>query len=289
MKKIYTVIGLAFLTLNTNAQCGTNPVPIADFSFSNVCAGHTINFTNASTITGGTIASWKWNFGDGSPISTSQNTSHQYSSAGSYVIKLLITSNFGCKDSISKTSKVNPNPVVNFTSNDTSGCDPLCVSFQSSSSIATGVNSQWLWNFGDGSPTSNSQNFLSNCYTNTSANQIVYFTVTLTVTSDSDCVTTKSKNNYIIVDKCTGISELVNNFSMEISPNPFTTETTIAFNEEQNRCVLKIIDVLGKEIRNTTFSGKQFTLEKGELKEGIYFLQIIDKNKNVKVKKIIIQ
>ncbi|MCE9537598.1 MAG: hypothetical protein K8R85_00030, partial [Bacteroidetes bacterium] len=57
---------------------------------------------------------------------------------------------------------------------------------------------QWQWDVGDGSPVINSQSF-DHCYTNDSVFAINFFIVTLTVTSDSGCVSTLSKNNFITV------------------------------------------------------------------------------------------
>ena len=49
------------------------------------------------------------------------------------------------------------------------------------------------------------------------------------------------------------------------------------------------MDVIGNEIRSTDFSGKQFVIEKGTMKPGIYFVQTIDQKKNVANKKMVIQ
>ena len=48
------------------------------------------------------VASWEWFFGDGGTANT-QNTSHTYTSAGSFNVKLVITDFNGCKDSITRT------------------------------------------------------------------------------------------------------------------------------------------------------------------------------------------
>ena len=176
-----------------------HPIPSVHFDAPNVCVGSSIQFNDLSAILiTDTIQSWTWNFADGSPLSSIQNSSHLFPSAGSYSVQLLVVSNFGCSDSVIKTVILNPNPVVNFSANDTIGCEPLCVSFLNSSSISTGTNASWLWSFGDGSPTSNSQD-ISHCYSNDSVFLPNYFNVIFTVTSDSGCVTTKSKNNYITV------------------------------------------------------------------------------------------
>lgn len=73
-----------------------------------------LGYTNASP-----IATWQWNFGDGNTAST-QNTSHIYSSAGNYTMKLIVTDVNGCKDSIIKT--VNGSSLAITKSNDTTVC-----------------------------------------------------------------------------------------------------------------------------------------------------------------------
>ena len=176
-----------------------HPLPVVQFISPNVCEGSTNLFTNLSSIVStDTIQSMIWNFGDGTAFSSSQNPTHLYANNGSYPVELLVISNFGCQDSISKISIVNPNPVVSFTANDTVGCEPLCVSFQDLSIIATGINIGLIWNLGDGSVINNSQTF-DHCYTNDSVYLSNTFNVTITITSDSGCVSTLSKNNYITV------------------------------------------------------------------------------------------
>lgn len=87
-----------------------------------------------------------------------------------------------------------------------------------------------------------------------------------------------------------GIGIIEENTSSDISifPNPFNSQTTVLFSEIQKNSFIKIIDVLGKEVRTIKFNGKQLEIEKKELSNGIYFLQILDGNKTVN-KKIIIQ
>lgn len=89
--------------------------------------------------------------------------------------------------------------------------------------------------------------------------------------------------NYLDMANCNGskmpfVNILENSTSNSISiyPNPFTSQTTIAFSVEQNNITIKIIDILGKEIKTMNFTGKQLVLDKGEMTEGIYFVQTID-------------
>lgn len=199
----YTVL----LTVTTNNGCKNSitksvvvhALPVAKFSFSNVCDGSVVQFNDMSNILAtDTLQSWSWNFGDGSLVYNNQNSSHLFPAAGSYAVELLVVSNFGCKDSITKTSIINPNPVVNFAANDTIGCEPLCIFFLNSSTILSGANIKWAWILGDGNSVSNSQSF-DHCYTNDSVFAANFYTVTLTVTSDSGCVSSLSENNYITV------------------------------------------------------------------------------------------
>jgi len=77
--------------------------------------------------------------------------------------------------------------------------------------------------------------------------------------------------------------------SFEIYPNPSKDQTTIVFTEEQKNTTVRITDMLGKEIKTINFNGTKMTIEKEELKEGIYFIQTTDMNKEYYSHKLIIQ
>lgn len=176
-----------------------HPLPLVNYNTANVCDGNTVYFNDATSIpTTDTLDSWSWNFGDTSAISTAQNTSHLFDTAGSYTVQLIVVSTFGCVDSLSKVTVVNPNPLVSFVLSDTAGCEPFCVTLMDSSLISTGGNTLWTWNYGDGSPAMTGDTTIY-CYSNDSIAVPVQYSVTLTVTSDSGCVTTLSKPNSITV------------------------------------------------------------------------------------------
>jgi serine protease len=67
---------------------GGGGTPIANFSYS--ASGLTVNFTDTSTDSGGTIGSHSWAFGDGS-TSTAANPSHTYAAAGTYSVTETVT------------------------------------------------------------------------------------------------------------------------------------------------------------------------------------------------------
>lgn len=68
---------------------GNNP-PVASFTYT--ISGLTVNFTDTSTDSDGSIVSRSWNFGDGG-TSTATNPSHTYASSGSYTVSLTVTDN----------------------------------------------------------------------------------------------------------------------------------------------------------------------------------------------------
>ena len=177
-----------------------HPLPDADFETSNVCDGTPVGFEDLSTITGtDMIQFWSWDFGDGSPLLNNQNPVHIYDSGGTYSTQLIVVSDFGCTDSVSKTFKINPNPIVNFTAADTVGCSPICVNFQNLSAITSGNNISYFWEMGDGSPAQYLLN-ASHCFYNSSNSASQQFNISLTVTSDSGCITKAVKINNIIVN-----------------------------------------------------------------------------------------
>src|SRR5207247_359990 len=105
----------------------------------------------------GSIASYSWNFGDGSPVSTLQNPSHTYAAGGSYTVTLQVTDNQGAQSALaSQTFTVTPPnqpPVASFTRS----CNGLTCSFTSTSSDPDGSIASYSWHFGDGTPASTLQ------------------------------------------------------------------------------------------------------------------------------------
>lgn len=85
-----------------------------------------------------------------------------------------------------------------------------------------------------------------------------------------------------------GITEANESSAVKIFPNPFSSQTTIAFSSAGIHDI-KILDIVGKEVKTIRFSGNQFILEKGEMQSGIYFVQTTDDRKYAVNRKIIIQ
>ena len=69
----------------------------------NICKGQTVTFRDSSLGSSQSpINSWLWNFGDNT-TSTNPDPTHQYNTAGTYTVKLIVTNACGCKDSCELT------------------------------------------------------------------------------------------------------------------------------------------------------------------------------------------
>ncbi len=127
--------------------------PVAAFSSLDTlsCPGKDIHFSNGST---GPGLNYTWDFGDGT-TSISSNPVHAYAADGIYTVRLLITDQYGCADSITKLSYITiASPHAGFNLSDSvATCPPLFVNFSNTSSNFGSV----LWKFGDGTST-NSDN-----------------------------------------------------------------------------------------------------------------------------------
>jgi len=147
------------------------------FSATEVCLGLPTQFTDESVATKG-IASWLWDFGDGT-TSTSQHPQHTYASSGTYSVKLKITDTESSTDFLIKSVNVKPKPTANFTAN------TVCQGAPTSLTNTTSTNglgiSVWSWSFGDGQ-SSSSQNPLSHTYTFAGD-----YTVVMGVAADNGC------------------------------------------------------------------------------------------------------
>ena len=101
---------------------------------------------------------------------------------------------------------------------------------------------------------------------------------------------TVSNNLIELSSTVTSIKNSAHNANIiSVYPNPFTTQTKIVFAEEQKNTTIKIVDVLGKEIKHLNVNTKEIIIDRDGLTEGVYFIQVISNNKTVANKKIIVQ
>jgi gliding motility-associated-like protein len=167
--------------LSSSAVGRITPRPVVSYTQSNECADSSANFASTSTIPEGSIVSYHWTFGDGNSSGNS-NAINVYDNAGVYTVKLIATSDNGCKDSATSSITIFSNPVANFDLNNS--CLNTDASFASTSTVvaspgASTINS-YNWTFGDGR-TSTTQNPTIR-YNNSGT-----YDVSLTVSTNNGC------------------------------------------------------------------------------------------------------
>jgi gliding motility-associated-like protein len=148
------------------------------------CGSTSVQFTDTTL---GNATWWEWDFGDGN-TSTLQNPIHIYSTPGIYSVSLA-AGNAIYSDTLVANNIINvwivPSATVSYI-NDTV-CYPLPQQFID---ISPGAAS-WVWNFGDGSPTSTLQNPPHYYSPGT-------YTVTVTATSIDGCSDTDNGVVYVL-------------------------------------------------------------------------------------------
>ncbi len=157
--------------------------PVASFRTTDTlsCPGKLIRFTNTSQ---GNQLTYNWNFGDG--LSSSDTSPvHTYAAGGIYTVKLRVTDQYGCMDSVVRSAVVNIiTPVSSFRMSDSfASCPPLLVNFtdQSANSISR------VWDFGDSTSTTNNNPGHFYTYPGT-------YRVRLTITAPGGCENTSEKD-----------------------------------------------------------------------------------------------
>lgn len=121
------------------------PLPEVDFLVSGKCARRPLQFTNNSSIAEGSLQDFSWTFGDGFQ-SNQQSPTKSYDSSGNYLVKLVVSSNEGCSDSLSQQLRVNPTPLNTYQL--FGSCQGDSSRLVSTSSLDSGkiINYTWLLN-----------------------------------------------------------------------------------------------------------------------------------------------
>ena len=147
-------------TSKDSADVTINDAPVAIFSNDTACLGSETLFTDESTTGSGTIITWNWNFGDpgsgSNNTSTLQNPTHVFSIQGVFNVTLSVTNSHQCVKDTSIQITVNPKPIAMFEYS--AACVLSETQFTDMSTAPGSSIETWLWDFGDGTPTSNEKN-----------------------------------------------------------------------------------------------------------------------------------
>ena len=110
--RVQTVEASEYSSFSSIANTTTLAVPpTADFTYA---AAYTeVSFSDTSSDTDGSVVGWSWDFGDGSGSST-QNPTHTFASAGTYIVALTATDNHGATNTTTRNVTVEAPPFANF-------------------------------------------------------------------------------------------------------------------------------------------------------------------------------
>ena len=101
--------------------------------------------------------------------------------------------------------------------------------------------------------------------------------------SNSDMAVARYSNTLAPVENC------CSQWGSSTYPNPFNISATIKFNTPLNNAEIKVYNIYGQEVKQiSNISGQEAQIARKGLPDGIYFLQLIVKNKVVSVEKLVI-
>lgn len=191
------------------------PAPQSAFGWANnVCEGENLPFNDQSTIAqvtpgGDEIVSWEWQI-DGAFFSNDTNPVYLTSDYASVLVRLITTSNYGCITQSTNTAQIFPNPIASFT--ESIACQHDTSTFKSTGTIPIGIISDWSWNFGDDSVSSDPHP--SHVYSSPGT-----YEVTMQVTSPKGCVDSVTRT--VIVNETPVVD-------FDFSPNAGCTELLVS-------------------------------------------------------------
>ena len=266
------------VTVTVNEATTENSVPIAVISSSTTLgeAPLTISFDGSGSHDAeGPIASYRWNFGDGSQTTTGVTTAHNYTVAGTYNASLTVTDNQGATDTIATPVIItaqtieNLDPTARLATSVVEGTTPLEVVFDGSASTDPEESAlTYSWNFGDGA---NGQGITaSHIYTSPGT-----FTATLTVTDDMGA--TASTTTTITAEQETsmfqielGEIEIDHNWIRIEFSEPFINPVVVAgppSRTDRDPCVVRL--------KNITSTGFDIRIQEWDYLDGSHNKEIV--------------
>ena len=196
--------------VNTNTLIATvRPLPVPNFTFNPIACTNVSESFNNTSLLGNTYA---WDFDDGG-LSNLPSPSHIFTATGFPNVQLVVTSSFGCVDSISNIVEVQEPPTANFTLTPDSSCAPAIVNFTNLSSLIAPVYS---WDFGNGQ-TSTLQNPGSQTYFQSIVSDTTYY-IELAVTNF--CGSSTYTESVVVTPSPTAIFGT----NLDFGCSPFTLE-----------------------------------------------------------------
>jgi PKD repeat protein len=260
-------------TATDNMDLTVEIAPTANFTIpTTITVGQTVNTTNNSTPAG---LNFFWNFGDGSAGSTATNPSHIFTEAGPYSVFLLIDNNL-CSDTLIQTINVLWDCTVLPLTAAFNGTDTVYMDLSGVASFANQSTNAatYLWNFGDGSAPTGTEN-PNHVYTVPGT-----YTVTLTAIN-YNCTTSVTGTVVVIEEHDASVTEQEPFGQVVLFPNPTNDAVILSFNEPlMTFTPILITDINGKILgRSEWMPGiTQSEINLAHEPAGMYFVTLFTQN-----------
>ncbi len=208
---------------DTNTQVCLHGELEIDFTTTTVCQNQETTFTAIYGPQSDSVASYTWNFNDGSPIEITyyDTIAHIFPQPGMYIVELTAVDTNDCMATIYKEVTVDSLPTAQFTN--TIGNCATATEFTDISLGGGEFIENWLWNFGDIASPDNTST-LQNPTHLYGPNDSIYH-VKLIVTNFNGCIDSIEQDVY--VEPC-----VVANFELPIGNNCARTE--LCFTDTSN-------------------------------------------------------
>ncbi|MCC7297484.1 MAG: hypothetical protein IT244_04060, partial [Bacteroidia bacterium] len=197
----------AQFNVNDSVQCEPNN----KFDFSPV----------TSFSVGGVSATYAWDFGDLSPVATSESASRSYGGLGKFNVRYIVKTSQNCADTATRTMEVVGAPKAVFTTSKDSSClNSHKYDFINTTIFGGSYNSKWT--LGDGN-TAVTKDVIQKSYVNAGT-----FNIKLLVTTPSGCADSTLRTVYVLPIPQSAFT--VNTKTQCLTGNNFTFTNTTATN-----------------------------------------------------------
>ncbi len=274
-----------------NVSCSNPPPCHASFSFyvsANVGSGCITHFYNNSY---GSNLSYQWfDASANNALLSTQSSPVITLSSGVHNIKLYILSGGQPCDSVTHTVNANCTPTPTCHASFQIFADSLNPGSYFAYNTSTGTNLNYLWNFGDG--TTSTQQYPFHQYAVPGQ-----YVVCLTITSTDSCTDTHcdsssvhkiaasffmSRLNVIPHNIPTGIKENSMVTTFRAYPNPMTDQLSVEIEmTSKDRLFCTLTDGLGRTVLRNEVSGTNMQINTASLEKGFYFLSVSDSRGSV--------
>ena len=152
--KIYNVAGPYDVVLTAESDKGcinsttksaySYPAPNVNFDVpSSVCAGDNVKLNNTTSIA---FSNWgsEWSIGNSMRRTFVKDPTYIFREFGEQPVKLKITTQFGCVDSLTKMISISPGPAIDITHSDVCSSGPVV--FNSNITVPQGMAVDYIWN-----------------------------------------------------------------------------------------------------------------------------------------------